>query len=573
MLKVTALPRKIPSLGSRHADTPSLCAKGIHLSLQSVSPDLAAEWLGNVHPAARRRDDAVEAYSRAMREGCWVLNGVPLVRAPSGLLIDGVQRLHACVETAIPLRTMLAEQVDSEVFHTIDQHRRRSLAGMLKQRGMPHHLALANLLTRLAQYDECVLSTGTPGTTSWMRLWRVVYGSTALSEALAESLARPASPLPEPIRSMLVAMGRQVEPGVTTRLLDALEQHDSYQPDEPGVVLFDEIERSGEEAASTAGLYRLSALAIKAWNATQQGARPRRLMWQPPGTDGKRGEPFPRLMGYRGLDAFDGGVVPRRGEEQCEWSMEEIDPATAARYLSQHPSARPPVTAVVEALALDMRQGRWCDNAQPICFTASGHLADGQHRLLAVIAAQTTLRVPVVRGLADDACASYDMQPRRSAVAAAPEDPDIKFGDQPLATAMANLLWRFERKVPTGTRYKRASATEIREILQQHPRLIELRGYARRMVEHGRSSVMGYGAYVIERENPALGGVFLDALATGTDLVAGHPVLATRAALQRLRREGASQEEQLAALLAGWRRYKVHRVAEDDLRRLRATKR
>jgi hypothetical protein len=567
----TSLKTNLGRGASREAAQATFAA-GIQVSLQRVTPDLAAEWLERVHPAARRRNDAIEAYGRAMREGCWVLNGVPVVRASSGLLIDGVQRLHACVETAIPLRTMLAEHVDSDVFHTIDQHRRRSLASLLKQRGLAHHLPLANLLVRLAQYDECVLASGVSGSTSWVRLWRALRGDPAITEALADSLSRLGNPLPEPVRSMLVAMGQQVDPVLTKRLLDALEQHDRYPSDEPAVLLFDEIERSGEEARTAAGLYRLSALAIKAWNSMQQGARPRRLVWQPAGSDGRHGEPFPRLMGYRGLDAFDGGVPPRREDEDCDWQIEEIDAAVAARYLSQHVSARPPVTTVVEALALDMRQGRWRDNAQPICFTASGRLADGQHRLLAVIAAQARIRLLVIRGLGDDACASYDMQPRRPAVAATPEDPETKFGDQPLATAMANLLWRFERKAPSGTRYKRASATEIREILQQHPRLIELRSYARRMVEHGRSSVMGYGAYVIERENPSLGGIFLDALATGTDLAAGHPVLATRTALQRLRREGASQEEQLAALLAGWRRYKVHRVAEEDLWRLRTPK-
>lgn len=535
------------------------------IALREIGPDEAAAWLERVHPATRRRDDAVDAYGRAMREGCWVLNGVPLVRSSTGLLIDGRQRLHACVETAIPLRTLVAERVDGEVFHTIDQHRRRSLAGLLKQRGLAQHRLLANLLIRLGEYDEDVLGTGGPGSTSWVRLWRALEAGDTLRRAVERSLEAGDCPLPEPVRSLLVAMGFQAAPAMTERLLDALGRHEHYPPDEPGVVLYDEIERSGEAAQTAAGVERLAALAVKALNALQQGARPRRLTWQP-------SESFPRLMGYRGLDSFDGGLVPRRGEETCDWQIEEIDPGTAARYLAEHPATRPAVTAVVEALALDMRRGRWRENAQPICFSAGGWLVDGQHRLLAVIAAQMPIRAPVVRGLSEDACATYDMHPRRSAVAAAPEDPDSTFGDQPLATAMANLLWRFERKVPSGTRYKRASAAEIREILQQHPRLIELRGFARRMVEHGRSSVMGYGAYVIERENPGLGGVFLAALATGTNLAAGHPVLATRAALQRLRREGASQDEQLAALLAGWRRYKVHPVAEEDQRRLRAAR-
>jgi hypothetical protein len=139
------------------------------------------------------------------------------------------------------------------------------------------------------------------------------------------------------------------------------------------------------------------------------------------------------------------------------------------------------------------------------------------------------------------------------------------FGDHALATAMANLLWRFERRTPE-VQNKRASPGEIRDILAQHPRLIELRGFARRMVEYGRSSVMGYGAFVIERDDPRRAPAFLKALSTGADLPSGHPILTLRSTLQRLRREGASQAEQLSALLAGWRRYKQHPRSSDDLR-------
>jgi hypothetical protein len=131
------------------------------------------------------------------------------------------------------------------------------------------------------------------------------------------------------------------------------------------------------------------------------------------------------------------------------------------------------------------------------------------------------------------------------------------FGDQALATAMANLLWRFERRT-SDMRGKRATADEVQAILQEFPRLIGLRSYARKMVEFGRSSVMGYGAFVIERDDPQLAPDFLQALLTGANLPPGHPILALRSTLQRLRRENASQAEQLNALLAGWRRYKTY---------------
>ncbi|MFC7552448.1 hypothetical protein ACFQU7_09530 [Pseudoroseomonas wenyumeiae] len=246
-------------------------------------------------------------------------------------------------------------------------------------------------------------------------------------------------------------------------------------------------------------------------------------------------------------------MAPRAAEENFTCQIESIDPATAGTYLVTGHPARQPIASLVEALSGDIARGRWMPNAQPICFTRDGYLADGQHRLLAVIAAGRTIEVPVIRGLPDAACASYDIQPRRAAAA---EDPAGDFGDQPLAIAMANLLWRHERKAGVPTRHKRASAAEIREILTQHPRLIELRGFARRMVDFGRSSVMGYGAYVIERDDPAL-----PRLSSGPDHRCGpaagpsgpdNPHLPAAPAADR-----AGQDEQLATLLAGWRRYKA----------------
>jgi hypothetical protein len=76
------------------------------------------------------------------------------------------------------------------------------------------------------------------------------------------------------------------------------------------------------------------------------------------------------------------------------------------------------------------------------------------------------------------------------------------------------------------------------------------------MIDHGRASVMGYGAYVIERSDPVRGPEFLRALETGAELAAGHPILLLRRQLQRLRREKVPQEDQLAALLAGWERFR-----------------
>jgi hypothetical protein len=530
------------------------------LRMTTLSPTMARELLRQAHPGRRRQEEAVQNYIQAMRDGFWVMNGMPVIISRSGVLLDGMQRLAACAESGIPLQTYLAESVSDDAFHTIDQHRRRSFAALLKQAGHPDHHLLAGLLQRLTEYDRRVLKDPAALPACWVELQHVLAACPGIEAALAASLARSASPLPEPARSVILFMGRQVDPLLTEHLLDVLEAPTQYPAEEPGVLLYQELTR-GRAAPSWE---KAAAMAVKALNAMLSGKAPRKLNWSDRATGQKAAEAFPRLLRYKGLAHLCAATPAETpGRDVCHWQMEIIDSATAARYLNSGGRTRQPIPAHVQALASDIQRGRWMLNAQPICFSASGRLINGMHRLMAVVAVNGRIRTPVVRGLPDAAGATYDIQPKRIAAA---ESPTGDFGDQGLATAMANLFWRYERRTDR-TQYKRAGAAEIREILTQHPRLIELRSFARRMVEYGRSSVMGYGAYVMEREDAETATIFLKALSTGADLAEGHPILGLRNTLQRLRREGASQTDQLSTLLAGWRRYRNHPAAAQDRQR------
>ena len=87
---------------------------------------------------------AVACYAHAMQSGEWVLNGMPLIVSRKGVLLDGVQRLYACMDAAVPFVTVLAENISDDTVHTIDQQRRRSFTGVLETRGIPHPAAVAN---------------------------------------------------------------------------------------------------------------------------------------------------------------------------------------------------------------------------------------------------------------------------------------------------------------------------------------------------------------------------------------------------------------------------------------------
>ena len=529
-----------------------------------LTPAEAARLLTRRRPGSRANPAAISLYAEAMRQGRWVLNGMPIILSGGGLLLDGLQRLEACVEAGIPFATFIAENVADDVLHTIDQQRRRSFAGVLEARGIRHAHAVQAALVKLLHYDDGRLGTAGAAAPSWARMDRALAANPDLEAAAAASLSEVDTTLPEPVRTPLLFMGRRADPGATARLLAVIADADRHSVTEPGVLLRHELDRSREDRAARASPNQLLALSILALNATARGTPLRRLGWAG-ASPGPSADSFPALDGYAGLGTNDlppqvppagpappESMLPGTAAGEPRWAVEAIGPDRARAYLRHNTRNRRTVQAHVAAIARDIVAGRWMVNAQPICFSADGLLLNGQHRLMAVILADGMIEVPVIRGLSLAAQATYDLHAKR-----APEfGPALEsFGDRALVAAMANLLWRRELR-PPGARHAKATASEIRAIVADHPRLLELRGFGRKMVDHGRASVMGYGAYVIERSDPVRGPDFLRALETGADLATGHPILVLRRQLQRLRRDKVPQEDQLAALLAGWERYR-----------------
>ncbi|WP_431282799.1 sensor histidine kinase [Humitalea sp. 24SJ18S-53] len=533
---------------------------------ETVTPAAAASLLAARRRGAERQDAVVRAYAEDMAARHWILNGIPIVLSRRGVLLDGMQRLHACVDSGVSFPTFVARNVGDDVEHTIDQHHRRSCASILSARGVPHAHPLMALITRMIAYDHLTLQDAAPPAPSWGQVERLLRANPGLELAVGASMAMAGSPLPEPVRTAILFMGYQVDRAKTDRLLAAVAHPEGFAHGEPGAMLRLELDRAAEVNPQGGGRNVLFALAIKALNALLRDESLRHIGWTARHAAGEPAEPFPRLHGYNGLatpgpEARDIALAEDLVPPGCTATFEVIDQATAARYLAMKIAKRELIKTHVAAMARDIMAGRWMRNAQPICFSKSGRLINGQHRLLAVIASHGAIDVPVVRGLPEAAYATYDTHARRAPPV---EDDTGAFGDQALAVAMANLLWRRERRTPS-MRGKKATAAEIRQILVEFPRLLSLRGFARRMLAFGRASVMGYGAFVIERDEPQLASVFLKGLETGADLPEGHPILALREQLQRLRREHAPQDDQLVALLAGWARFKARLPARDTI--------
>lgn len=93
---------------------------------------------------------------------------------------------------------------------------------------------------------------------------------------------------------------------------------------------------------------------------------------------------------------------------------EIITPAVAQAMLANNPTNRPLTQGLVKRYAEEMKQGRWFNNGQGLIFSPEGELLNGQHRLRALIEANVTLPMFVVRGVPRERFETMDTGRARS---------------------------------------------------------------------------------------------------------------------------------------------------------------
>ena len=95
---------------------------------------------------------------------------------------------------------------------------------------------------------------------------------------------------------------------------------------------------------------------------------------------------------------------------------ETITPKKAEIYLDRNTCNRPLRGQKVDKLTHDMRNGTWTICPCPITFYDNGDVADGQHRLWAIIDSNTSQKFLVLHGLPRPAGLNLDTQERRNVI-------------------------------------------------------------------------------------------------------------------------------------------------------------
>ena len=122
---------------------------GVKPEVVTITPELATEFL-KMNTKNRIPDKrSISTYAAAMKEGRWMLNGVPIVISNENILLDGQNRLLACVAANVPFDSLVVWGISPESFKTIDIGKTRTAADILTiEGGIKNSSIVAGSITR-----------------------------------------------------------------------------------------------------------------------------------------------------------------------------------------------------------------------------------------------------------------------------------------------------------------------------------------------------------------------------------------------------------------------------------------
>ena len=589
-----SLEKKNPDYNVDVASPTAAAANRLRFDVEEITPEIAARMLEQ--GVSRTPDSkAVATYAQAMENGAWILNGQPVIFDEEDRVIDGIQRLNACIKAKTPFKTIVARGVRADTLHTIDQHRRRSYPGILESRGIREAGKVQRTMSKLIRIENGSLGRENPPI-SYSRYDRVLDANPEILEARDISEKVRGTRLHSTARPVLIYMALRA--GHKAELMSFLRElgpnATSGLDSPPG--MFSMQTSILEQNGMGLNVDEILALAILAFNDHIEGKKvSRNYIWKKDFGDtplDEHGQPLskaaliaqappnlglPTMTGYPGLregrydtfsetDEFGGrtdeqvkrGAETDNGVEQVK--MMTVTPDMARDWLRFNTGNREIQKNHIAMIKRDILSSNWMMNAQPICFTENPlvqdnskapRLLNGQHRLHAIIEADTAIDVPIATGIPEQAFATFDIHAKRTVRRAG-----NRVDDRVLAAA-AKLQWKQDNALPLTGSGNSPSATEILNTLKDHPDLAAGFSRSRRsgMKELGSAGVMTYFIYRVQRDHKEWGAEFLDGIEYGTNLERGNPVLNLRN-LVRGRRKSLSRRETLTLLIEHWEAYK-----------------
>lgn len=262
-----------------------------------IDPDSAREILRHQNTKNRPCSPVnIVKYARDMTAGNWKVNGEAIVFAWNGRLMDGQNRLHACVKTGIPLVTFVVFGVDPDAFDTINQGKKRGVGEALGIAGERNGKNLAASIALLNTYET---STSLSGFVSVKPLTvgesdEVLRRHPGLRESVSYICSRNKTLwfLMPRVGSVCHYLFTQIAPFEADLFFDDLASGVGLDYGDPVLYLRNRLMRE-KDAKAKLPMADIMALTIKAWNIRRSGRKVlnKQLNWK---SGGLKPEPFPK---------------------------------------------------------------------------------------------------------------------------------------------------------------------------------------------------------------------------------------------------------------------------------------
>lgn len=262
----------------------------------NITPELATEWLRSNTRNRNQKNEAIARYAADMTAGNWALNGEAIKFSVSGVLLDGQNRLRACLEAGVTFPCMVVFGLADLAQDSMDGGKIRTMSDIL---GISHGVKNPN-----------GVATTVSGTLAWVNGLRNGAAGNRRSSR-AENIAWFVANRDEMIDTTK-AGGRIAESsiGLSSReasilwwvlsKIDVEEATDFFDKFSNGIGLEEGHpilhlrKRLQMNAAAPIGKrmppFHKTALVSKAWNMYRDGERPKTLTYSP---GGKKNEAFP----------------------------------------------------------------------------------------------------------------------------------------------------------------------------------------------------------------------------------------------------------------------------------------
>jgi hypothetical protein len=234
-----------------------------------------------------------------------------------------------------------------------------------------------------------------------------------------------------------------------------------------------------------------------------------------------------------------------------------ITPELAREWLALNVLNRPVRNKHVSQLARDMKAGRWDLNGETIKRAVDGGVLDGQHRLRACVASQSSFRAFVISGLPPEAQQTIDIGAARRMSDHLSLDGE-KNASVLASVARLGLIWLRGGRGRMSFEMDPTHA-EMLAFVEAEPRLRDATDFAARVrkdLRPFRPAVWGVSWLLFTGVNDVAAQVFLERVRDGADIGIGHPAHTLRARIFRSKDERLTEWEQLALIITAWNHFR-----------------